>query len=64
MWHIQIMEYYLAKKRSYVLTYRYMDMDGLGNSVLSERCQSLETTYWMNTSDINAQNTEINGERK
>lgn len=58
------MEYYLAKKRDYVLTYSYVNMDRLGNSVLSERCQSLETTYWMTTSDINAQNTEINGERK
>lgn len=58
------MEYYLAKKINYVLTYSNVDMDGLGNSVLRERCQSLESTYWMTTSDINTQNTEIIGERK
>lgn len=64
MWHIHTVKYYLAKKRNHVLTYSNMEMDGIGNSVLSERCQSLETTEWMTTFDINAQNTEINGERK
>lgn len=44
MWHIHTVEYYLAKKRNHVLTYSNMEMDGLGNSVLSERRQSLETT--------------------